>query len=351
MIQALPVLRLLKLHYPASEIFWWIDSALAPLLEGDPDLAGIVRFERKRWGKPQHWPEMLRSIRWLRAQKFDLVIDLQGLARSGIFAWLTRGKFLAGLDEVREGARGFYDLAAPRKTFHTHAVDWYLSVLPLLGVPVHKNFIWLPERPAIAAEVKHKWHDALERRPPARLEEHGNSQRAGSETGAPRWITLQPGARWENKRWPAEYFAGLVRQTAAQFPGTRFAILGSGEDKPLGEIISRVAPARCLNLCGATSLLEMIEWVRLCDLMVTNDTGPMHAAAALGKPVIALFGPTEPRRTGPYGQLENVLRIDLPCSPCLSANCMFYAKPNECLKALSPAMVFERVQKLLSPRA
>ncbi len=95
----------------------------------------------------------------------------------------------------------------------------------------------------------------------------------------------------------------------------------------------------------------MIEWVRLCELMVTNDTGPMHAAAALGKPVIALFGPTEPRRTGPYGQLGNVLRIDLPCSPCLSADCTFYAKPNECLKALSPALVFARVQKLLSPRA
>jgi lipopolysaccharide heptosyltransferase II len=337
-IQALPVLRLLKLHYPDSEIFWWIDSALAPLLAGDPDLAGIVRFERKRWGQPQHWPEMLRSIRWLRAQKFDLVIDLQCLLRSAAFAWLANGKFLVGLDEIREGARGFYDLAAPRKTFHTHAVDWYLSVLPTLGVPVHKNFTWLPERPGIAAEVKRKWADAFFLNPK-------------SEIRNPRWIALQPGARWENKRWPAKYFAELVRPLAETFPTARFAILGSGEDQPLGEIISRVAPDRCLNLCGATSLLEMIEWVRLCELMVTNDTGPMHAAAALGKPVVALFGPTEPRRTGPYGQLENVLRIDLPCSPCLSADCTFYAKPNECLQALSPATVFERVQKLLPPRA
>ena len=156
-IQALPVLRLLKLHYPTAKIFWWLDSALAPLLEGDPDLAGIVRFERKRWAKPQHWPEMLRSVQWLRAQHFDLVIDLQCLLRSATFAWLARGKFLAGLDEVREGARGFYDYAAPRKTFHTHAVDWYLSVLPPLGVPVHKNFTWLPERPQLAAEVNRKW--------------------------------------------------------------------------------------------------------------------------------------------------------------------------------------------------
>jgi lipopolysaccharide heptosyltransferase II len=327
-IQAMPVLRLLKLHYPGSEIFWWVDAALAPLLEGDPDLAGVVRFERKRWGKPRHWPEMLRSIRWLRAQKFDLVIDLQCLIRSAAFAWLARGKLLVGLDEIREGARGFYDLAAPRKSFHTHAVDWYLSVLPPLGVPVHKNFRWLPERPTIAAAVKSKW-----------------------PTDGARWIALQPGARWENKRWPAKYFVELVHSTAEKFPDTRVAILGSSDDKTLGEIISRAAPARCLNLCGATSLLEMIEWVRLCELMVTNDTGPMHAAAALGKPVIALFGPTEPRRTGPYGQLENVLRIDLPCSPCLSADCTFFAKPNECLNALSPAMVFARLQQLLSPRA
>ena len=151
-IQALPVLRLLKLHWRDARIYWWIDSALAPLLAADPDLAGVVRFERRRWAKPRYWPEMCRSIRWLRAQKFDLVIDLQCLLRSAVFAWLANGKLLAGLDETREGARGFYDLAVPRKSFHTHAVDWYLSVLPPLGVPVHSGFEWLPARPAVAAE-------------------------------------------------------------------------------------------------------------------------------------------------------------------------------------------------------
>jgi lipopolysaccharide heptosyltransferase II len=347
-IQALPVLRLLKLHFQDAEIFWWIDSALAPLLAGDPDLAGIVRFERKRWARPPHWPEMCRSIRWLRAQKFDLVIDLQCLLRSAVFAWLANGKLLAGLDETREGARGFYDLAVPRKSFHTHAVDWYLAVLPALGVPVHKNFQWLPERPKIAAEVKRKWPAGEVR---SEEVEGRNSARTSSLSShtSPRWIALQPGARWENKRWPANYFAELVRQLAGKFPEARFAILGNGEDKSLGEIISRAAPERCLNLCGETSLPEMIEWVRRCDLLVTNDTGPMHVAAALGKPLIALFGPTEPRRTGPYGQLENVLRIDLPCSPCMKSDCHF-EKPEECLRALPAALVFERAQKLLLPR-
>ena len=323
MVQALPVLRLLKCHLPASEIFWWIDSDLAPLLEDDPDLAGVVRFERRRWAAPRHWPEMFHSIRWLRQQNFDWVIDLQCLARSGAFAWLANGKFLIGLDEVREGARGFYDLAVRRASFHTHAVDWYLAVLPLLGVPLHWNFPWLPERPEIAGTVKSKW-----------------------QTGKTRWIAIQPGARWPNKRWPVENFAALVRLLTEKFSGARFAILGGAEDKPLGGIISRADPERCFNLCGQTSLPEMVEWVRLCDLMITNDTGPMHVAAALGKPLVALFGPTEPRRTGPYRQLNNVLRIDLPCSPCLKSHC-HYKKWNECLNALSPATVFEFARKKL----
>ncbi len=326
-IQALPVLRLLKLHFRSAEIFWWIDSALAPLLEDDPDLAGIIRFERKRWAKPQHWPEMFHSIRSLRAENFDLVIDLQCLLRSATFAWLANGKKLVGLDETREGARGFYDLAVPRKTFHTHAVDWYLSVLPPLGVPVHWNFQWLPERPEIAAELNSKFKIQ-------------NSK----------LILLQPGARWENKRWPAKYFAELVRSLAQKFPGTQFAILGGKDDQPLGKIISQAAPEHCLNVCGATTLPEMVEWVRRCDLMITNDTGPMHVAAALGKPLVALFGPTAPERTGPYGQLENVLRLNLPCSPCLKSVCTF-EKTDECLRALVPALVIDRVQKLLAPRA
>ena len=328
-IHALPVLRLLKLHFSNAEIFWWIDSSLAPLIEGDRDLTGIVRFERKRWSKPPYWPEMFQSIRWLRAQKFDLVIDLQCLARSAIFAWLTRGKLTVGLDEVREGARGFYDLAVSRPSYYTHAVDWYLAVLPALGVPVHKNFTWLPERKEITSDIKSKW------------------KINDGKTDGTKWIALQPGARWENKRWPVKYFSELVHMLGERFPEARFAVFGSKDDQPLGETIARTAPQKVLNLCGTTSLPEMIEWVRLCDLLITNDTGPMHVAAAMGKPLIALFGPTEPRRTGPYGQLANVLRLDLPCSPCMKSDCHF-VRPEECLRALPPALVLSRVQLVFS---
>jgi heptosyltransferase I len=322
-IQALPVLRLLKQHLPAGEIDWWIDSSLAPLLEGDPDLASVVRFERRRWASPVHWPEMLRSVAALRARQYDWVIDLQCLARSGAFAWLANGRFLIGLDEPREGARGFYDLVTPRASFHTHAVDWYLAVLPRLGVPVHKNFTWLPVRPAVTAAINAKWHP-----------------------DGTRWIAFQPGARWSNKRWPLEYFASLARRLAGEFPGLRFSVLGGKDDAPLAAELCSAVPERCLNLAGQTSLPEMIEWLRRCDLMVSNDTGPMHVAAALGKPVVGVFGPTEPRRTGPYGQLERVVQHRLPCVPCLKSRCA-WPQPMECLTALSPATVFDQVQREL----
>jgi len=319
-VQALPVLRLIKRHLPASEAYWWIDSTLAPLLEGDPDLAGVVHFERRRWAAPVHWGEIWRSVRWLRQQSFDWVIDLQCLMRSGIFAWLANGKLCIGLDEPREGARGFYDYVVQRPSRLTHAVDWYLRVLPVLGVPVDDDFQWLPPRPAVAESVRHKW-----------------------PVDEARWIVLQPGARWRNKRWPVEFYAELVRLLAPANPPLRFAVLGGGEDRQLGDAVARTDPARCLDLTGRLSLPEMVEWIRLSELMVSNDTGPMHVAAALGTPVVALFGPTEPRRTGPYGQLDHVLQLNLPCVPCLKPRCR-YVKPLECLQALPPMAVLDAVQ-------
>jgi lipopolysaccharide heptosyltransferase II len=167
------------------------------------------------------------------------------------------------------------------------------------------------------------------------------------ETDSAKWILIQPGARWVNKRWPVENYSSLIRLLAAERPEFRFAIMGSQEDKAFGEVLEKADPERCLDLTGKVSLPEMVEWIRLSSLMITNDTGPMHVAAALAKPVVAVFGPTEPRRTGPYRQLQNVVRIDLPCAPCLKSYCT-YSKPMECLKGIPPEVVFKRVTAALS---
>src|SRR5262249_55959608 len=158
-----------------------------------------------------------------------------------------------------------------------------------------------------------------------------------------RWIVLQPGARWLNKRWPVEYYAEAVRQLAAARPDFHFAILGSRDDAELGAAITRVNPGRCVDLTGKVSLAEMIEWIRLSELMIANDSGPMHVAAALGKPVVAMFGPTDPTDTGPFRQLQNTLRIELPCIPCEKPYCT-YSKPMECLQAIKPETAVERAE-------
>jgi ADP-heptose:LPS heptosyltransferase len=241
-VHAVPVLRLLKLHWPDSEIYWWLEAGLVPLLADDPDLTGIFSFERNRWAAPQNWADLWRAVRHIRSERFDIAIDLQGLARSAVVTWLANAGLSIGLDNPREGAREgarlYYDVIAPRAAEGTHAVDRYLAVLPQLGVPVHERFEWLPERPRLAAEVREKW----------RLD-------------SAHWVALLPGARWNNKRWPVENFAELVRRMPKQAADLRFAILGSKADSEIGKAIACENRDRCLDLTGKTSLLEMIEWV------------------------------------------------------------------------------------------
>lgn len=322
-IHAIPVLRMLRRRFPDAWIAWWVDSSLAPLLEGDPDLDEVILFNRRSLKTPGGVWGLARSIRGMRARRFDWVIDLQGLARSALVGWLSNAGMIAGVEDWREGAPALYDLRVPRPSRETHAVDWYVQVIRALGVPTDGVFEWLPERPAVSRQILSRWPAASRR-----------------------WICLQPGARWWNKRWPVEHFQELVRQLGRLRDDVGFAILGGPSDRAVGSRLASIHPERSLNLAGATTLPEMIEWLRLSELLVTNDTGPMHAAAALGKPVVAVFGPTNPRRTGPYHQEQQVLRAGLPCAPCMKPRC-HRPRQMECLTSIEPVRVLGRVLSLL----
>ena len=326
-VQALPVLRLLKRRWPDARVDWWIDARLAPLLEDDPDLTGLICFDRHRWGSLRLWPTAWRQTRRnlirMRQAHYDLVIDLQALARSGLVAWTTRGRLTIGLDDSREGAATFYDLRVARPSPLTHAVDWYLAVLRRIEVPVHGDFEWLPQRRQVAAQIEARW----------------------PSDGAV-WVALHPGARWNNKRWPVEFYGALVARLAAQQTRLRFAVLGSSDNRALAEAVCAARPDACLNMAGQNTLPEMVEWIRRCNALVSNDTGPMHVAAALGTPVIALFGPTEPRRTGPYGQIDYALQTPLACVPCLNSRC-HHPRPIECLRSIAVDQVCTAVRRRL----
>jgi lipopolysaccharide heptosyltransferase II len=155
-------------------------------------------------------------------------------------------------------------------------------------------------------------------------------------------VVLHPGARWASKLWPAASWARLAAGLQAR--GFQVALTGSRSDQPLVTEITAKTPAPVLNLAGRTSLAELAAILRRARLAVTTDTGTMHLAAALATPVVALFGPTAPWRTGPFGAGHQVLRRELACSPCFKRQC----PELKCLNDLSPEMVEAACEKILS---
>jgi lipopolysaccharide heptosyltransferase I len=318
-IHALPALRVLKRQYPHAEVHWWVEEGFAALLEGDPDLSKIYIFHRRNWRTFAGALGEL-SLAWeLRNEEYDWVIDLQGLARSAWFGWLVRGKMTIGLDSGREGARAFYDVSVCRNAPETHAVDWCLDVVRVMGVANDMDYEWMPKSTC------------------------SHSPLLDSQS---KWIAFCPGARWPNKCWPPDHFSRLATNLCLRDNHLRIAILGTSEDAGLGRIISGAAPNACLDLTGKTSLAEMIECMRSTRVVVANDSGPLHVAVALNRPLVALYGPTHAGHTGPYRKPDTVMRATLACAPCQVSNCGNQIE-RECLRAIPPDVVADAVRKIL----
>ena len=159
-------------------------------------------------------------------------------------------------------------------------------------------------------------------------------------------IAFCPGAEYgPAKRWPAPYFAELARRLAAD--GHPVWLIGSGNDAPVGEEIARLAPGACLDLCGKTTLDQAIDLLASARLVVTNDTGLMHIAAALGTPLLALYGSSTPAFTPPMSEAATIMKLDIPCSPCFERTCPL--GHFDCMNRLRPENVYDRVRALLAP--
>lgn len=323
-IQALPTLEALRALYPKGHLTWLVEAGNAPLLEKHPALDRVWPVPRWHLGGNR----FLGKIRefWqigqrLRKEPFDLVIDLQGLLKSALWVAVARSPRKLGFDRTRELSYLPLTEKLPPYDPEEHAVWRYLRVPLYLGAPPGppRFRLGLPESMDIGQLLP-----AAPDRPLA---------------------VLHPGARWPSKLWPPQNWARLAEWLAGE---RRFqvALTGSGADRKLAAEIISQAQVPLWNLAGRTSLAELAALIKKARLAVTTDTGPMHLAAALGTPVVALFGPTAPWRTGPFGEGHEVLRLALACSPCFKKHC---PEPR-CLTDLAPAMVTEAVEKLLRLR-
>jgi heptosyltransferase I len=328
---ALPLLADVRAAMPGAKVDWLVHPAFVALLEGHAGVSEIIPFDRKKlahwWWKPSAFGAFTELMLALRAGKYDVVIDAQGLFRSAVLARITGAKVRVGFANAREGATWMYTqrVSLPDNGKQMVAVDRMRALASALGADVS-----LPAVFDVPIDA-----DAL-RSVDAKLQ----------ESRLPReYVVVIPGARWDTKRWPAERYAETVRQVVEATRGV--VLLGSPDERTLCvdlEIRVRdlgVPMQRVLNLAGRTSLKELIAWMSRAEVVVGNDSGPLHIAVALGKRVVGIYGPTSELFVGPYGQLENVVRHDVECHPCRRKTCGHHS----CMQGVTVEVVWEKVRE------
>ncbi len=323
-VHSLPILPALRTLWPSAHVSWVVHSAFRGMLEGHPQLDRVISYDKGGSGVTRRGvAAMSKLCADLVKDEFDLTIDLQGLLRSGIMTAATGAPMRLGLDDAREGAGWFYThrVSASRKS--VHAVDRVMRVAEALGAAPAEPSFTLPIR-----ELDQEW-----------------ARKTLAGIPSPRLI-LNIGARWLTKRWPVEHFAEIARRAVDAF-GAGLIAVGGREDRGLVDALAaklNLAGAPLLDLCGATSLLQLAALARQADLYVSNDTGPIHLAAAAGASVVGIYTCTDPRLTGPYGPNAAVVKSCLWCSPSFLKTC----DRLECFVELSPDRVWPTVQARLA---
>jgi lipopolysaccharide heptosyltransferase II len=311
-VQTLPVLSALRRRYPSAHLTWLINRSYAPLIQGHPDLDDVLPFDRgaSRHGLARSAVSSIAFLRELRRRHFDLVVDLQGLLRSGLFTAAAGAPRRVGLSSAREGAAWFYTDVVPVADFDAiHAVDRYWLVAEALGVGHEPKRFHVP----IAAEAR-AWADALL-----------------AELPRP-WLAFAVGSRWLTKRWPPEHFAALARRAQAEFGGS-ILFVGGADEAALARTAAAALAGPWRDVSGTTSLPQLAALLERADVMVANDTGPLHLATALGRPVVAPYTCTRVALNGPYGQAAGTVETSLACGGSYLRRC---PRNLACMAELTP---------------
>jgi len=328
-VQALPVLTALKEAHPAAHVSWLVARPFAGILEGHPRLDDVLLFDRRRFGRftlsVTVAAEFLAFLKDLRRRRFTTVIDLQGLFRSGLLAMASGAPTRVGFREAREGAPLFYTDEVSTGRREMHAVDRYLAAARRMGLGMPQATDHLP----VSAEARGAARRLLAGQ--------------GLGPGEP-FVVVCAHARWLTKQWPPDRFAQVLDRMRSQ-TAARAVLIGSAEAVANGRAVAQAMTEPPIDLTNRTTLKELVAVIAEARAMVTNDSGPMHVAAAVGTPVVAIFGPTNPRRTGPYGPGHRVLGGRAACSPCYRRQCLYGSGTAAllCLTNVTPEAVTEQL--------
>lgn len=324
-IHTLPALAALRRHYPEAHIDWVIEEAAADLIKDHPYLSRVLISRRKNWirefnggviGKPL--AEIRSFIHDVRKRPYDLVIDFHGLFKSAVIVWLSSGKRKLGYESLQEMSSLFLNEKIP-EDMNKHAVDRYLDFPRYLGAHVNDAEFVIP-----STDENKKRVDAL-------LAENGIGEGEA-------FAAVNPIALWETKLWEVDKFARLCDQLIVE-TGIKVVFTDVGPEKNAD--IQNLMTQPSANLGGRTTLRDLAYLYKRAAFVVSTDSGPMHLAAAVGTPVCALFGPTDPRRTGPYGTGHVVIQKNLPCAPCFLKKC----PDQKCMREITVEEVLANIKE------
>jgi heptosyltransferase-1 len=315
-VHSLPFLNSIKTCFPQAEIHWVVAKGLEGLLECHPMVDSLIIIHKDMWKKLSRTTETIREVKQLlkdiRNEQYDLAVDLQGLLRSGIITMATRAPVRIGFSEAREGSSLFYNVRV-KGGKDLHAVERYMKIAGALGCN-EKDILF-----------------------PFSLCSGGAKNVDEIGSGVKDYAVIVPGARWDTKIWDAGNFGRI----AALLPMKSF-VIGSGSDLPIAEKVVQSSGGKAVSLAGRTNLAELIEVMRHACLVISNDSGPMHIAAGFQVPVVAIFGPTSPVRTGPYGTGHVIIQGGAACAPCFKKKC----GDMRCMTGITVEMVYEKMKNI-----
>ncbi|MBC7770918.1 MAG: glycosyltransferase family 9 protein [Pyrinomonadaceae bacterium] len=283
--RTVPVLASLKRAYPGASIDWMVQQGFEESVAHHPDVSGVVLFPRKRfskWWTPEIARELLGWLGELRRAKYDLVVDCQGLARSGFFAWATRAKIRIGYADAAEG--GWLGVNRRVKAAGTlHTVDRMLALVESAGALVVRDMRLYS--PADA------WQRLLASEGAARLTNG-------------RFAVIAPTSRWPGKLWPAERYAEAARILLGDksIGIGSIAIVGAGHERDQCRALTDLAAVepRVVDLIGKTTIGTLMALVERSSLVIANDSACLHMAVGFDRPLVGLYGPTDVSLVGPY---------------------------------------------------
>lgn len=325
-LHTLPFAAALRRRFPAARISWLVHPQFAGFVPDPPVIDEVLYFDKVKFNKMPFGSKLkyffeMRSL--LHSKKFDLVIDMQGLFKSAVMAAISGCSEHIGYCEMREGS-GLVSRAVCGSHSHDHVIERYLDVARYLGAEISS----LDDVEFPMPDLSHETASVQEK-----LKLQGVMKP---------YVVMVPGARWKTKEWPPEHYAALAEKLLKE-QQVDVVLAGGPDEAAKGEKIQQLCGGTA-SLIGQTSLRELAALIKGCAAYVSADTGPLHFAAALKKPLVAMYGPTRADRTGPYGSdMSTVLLTPASCAGCLKKNCDYW----HCMHDITPDMVYKILKKKL----